>query len=269
MNRRKPVQLSEENETIEDIKRDLKLQKKRQRQIRRKRFIKRVFILLIFVASAYGIYVFDQSDISRVQTVKITGQQFYEENEILDAIKLKKGDRLISNLPFMVKQRVKKLPLVENANVNVYYNKGYLSIEINEVKAVAYGMNDEIKIYFSNGEALAANDHSFNMISQLPLLQDFEEETISKEFLKKLGDLPEEAFLAISEIYSTPKELDPGSMKMVMNDEYFVYLSIETLPMLSQYATLVNGANENNKCIDMIEYGPTDQQQTAIVRRCE
>ena len=58
-------------------------------------------------------------------------------------------------------------------------------------------------------------------------------------------------------------------MKMVMNDEYFVYLSIETLPMLSQYATLVNGANENNKCIDMIEYGPTDQQQTAIVRRCE
>ena len=58
-------------------------------------------------------------------------------------------------------------------------------------------------------------------------------------------------------------------MKMVMNDNYFVYISIETLPMLGSYATLINGADEGNRCIDMIEYGPSEETTTAIVRKCK
>lgn len=269
MTRRKPVTLNEHSETVEQIKRNLIRDKKIKRKIKRQKFTKRVLILLVISLITYGLYLFDQSPISRFATIKVSGNQYYSESDIIEMSGVEKGSRMITNLPFMIKGRLKNLPLVDKAKVNVYYNKGYLSLDIKEVKAVAYSKDERIKIYFSNGEVVNAEGSTFNMIAQLPLLNGFDSANIDKDFLLELGKLPDESYQAISEIYSTPSELEPSAMKMVMNDEYFVYLSIETLPMLRQYATLVNGAQESNKCIDMIDYGPNESSQTAIVRRCE
>lgn len=254
---------------IQDVNRRVQEKRKRQKRNKVKRFFKKVFIVVLMGTIAFGIYSFDKHPISRLSTIKVQGNTFYQESDILDQAKIQAGDRMITNLPFMVKRRVQKLPLVEKASVNVYYNKGYLTLDIKEVKAVAYSKDETVTLYFSNGASEPANADTFDMIAGLPLLSDFTPESITPRLLQELGDLPDEAFVAISEIYFTPKELDPTAMKMVMNDEYFVYLSIETLPMLGQYATLLNGANEFNKCIDMIEYGPDESSQTAIVRRCE
>lgn len=269
MSRRKPVKLNEHNETVDKIKEDMKREKKLIRRNKRRRFQKRLLIVILIGLFIYGLVLFDKSDYSRYQTIKVSGNQFYSKNDIIEVSKVSPGSRMINNLPFMINKRVKKLPLVENADVNVYYNKGYLSIDVTEVKPVAYSQEETIQLYFSNGEIVDADESSFSMIADLPLLNGFTPEKIHPELLLQLSKLPDEAFLAISEIYLTPKEFDETAMKMVMNDEYFVYLSIETLPMLKQYATLVEGAEEFNKCIDMIEYGPNESSQTAIIRRCD
>ena len=269
MNKRRPVQLDQDNELLQGVNREFKENKRQIRRRKRRKRLKQLSILLMIGLVVYGCYLFDQSDHSRISTIKIAGNEFYQDEEILAAAKLQQGSPMISNLPIFVKQRVQKLPLVEKASVNVYYNKGYLSIDIQEVPAVAYSKNDVIQFYFKNGMVKDANADTFDMIAHLPLLSGFAEEALSPKLFQQLGSLPEDVFLAISEIYHIPKELDPTAMKMAMNDEYFVYLSIETLPMLKQYATLVNGADEFNKCIDMIEYGPTEESQTAILRRCD
>lgn len=269
MNKRKHVQLNEKSETVERIKNNLDIHKKMERKRRRKKLLIRFLMVILIGLMAYGVYLFDQSGQSRYQTIKVSGNQYYTQEEIIEASGVTEGSRMISNLPLFVRSRVKKLPLVENTSVNVYYIKGYLTIDIQEVKAVAYSKDESIKLYFANGEVRDANAQTFDMIAGLPLLHDFTPDSIKPKFLHELSVLPEETFLAISEIYSEPKELVDSAMKVVMNGEYLVYLSIETLPMLRQYATLLNRAEEYNKCIDMIEYGPNEESQTAVVRRCQ
>ncbi len=269
MTRRSRVELEDDSAPLEAINSNMSQKKKRLKARRRKRFFLRLMMLAIVSLMVVGLIKLDQSDISRIQVLKVSGNKLLSDEEILNYAQIKKGDRLLFNLPIFKNSKLKKHEFIDKATLNVYYRKGYVNIDVEETPAVAYRNELEPRIYFANGHFIELSTETSHMIEGLPLLLGFTDEALSEKLLKALGKIDEGAYSGISEIHHIPKELDPYAMKFVMNEEYLVYISIETLPMMHSYATLINGADELNKCIDMIEYGPTEESQTAIVRQCQ
>ena len=266
--RRSVRELEDETHPMGKISNEIRFNKKMKKKRRRARILKRLFILLILVLVGFSIYQFDQSKYSRIQVLKVSGNSIITDEEVLDLLSVQEQDRLLSTY-FKRKSKLKRHPLVDDIKINVYLRQGYVNIDINEKKPLAYSNQEIASIYFDNAYALEIDEENIHAITGLPLLVDFAPEYISENLLKGLNNLDESVLLAISEIHHEPKDLDKFAMKMVMNDNYFVYISIETLPMLGSYATLINGADEGNRCIDMIEYGPSEETTTAIVRKCK
>ena len=266
--RRSVRELENESHTINKISDDIKLKKKIKKRRRRARIMKRLALFLLLVIIGLSVYLFDQSKYSRIQVLKVSGNSIISDEEVMDLLSLKEQDRLLSSY-FKRKGDLKRHPLVDDIKINVYLRQGYVNVDVAEKTPLAYTNQETALLYFDNAYALEISETNIHAITGLPLLINFKEEYISENLLKGLKNLDESVLLAISEIHHEPKELDEFAMKMVMNDNYFVYTSIETLPMLGSYATLINGADEGNRCIDMIEYGPSEETTTAIVRKCK
>ena len=266
--RRKQSVLNEENHAMEKINQDIKLKKKHQRRIKRNRFIWNFFKVSLVILLIFGIYAFDASNTSRIRTLEISGNTTLSDQEIMDALKIEKGDRLAFTHSFVKESKAKKNPGLESIDVNVYYTKGYVSVDVHEVPAVAYQSEGGLKLYYADGYSKDLDENQSNLVLGLPILVGYTEDTISKMMLQYLGELVFEAFSAISEIHHNPQTYDPLAMKLYMNDQYLVYANVETLPMMYMYATLLSSASDGNKCIELNEYGPDEDSSTVTIRAC-
>lgn len=266
--RRNRTVLNEENHAMEKINED-RLEKKRfARKVKRYKFYRVSLKVMLVLTLIYGLYAFDKSDISRVRTLKVSGNQTISDTEILNALNLEPSDRILFTHAFIKELKGRKIPGIASMDVNVFYTKGYVSVDVSEVAAVAYQKGEVLSLIYADGSKKVLDVSEEHLVMGLPLLVGFSDETLDNRMLNALRDMDEEAFSALSEIHLTPETYDPLAMKLYMNNKYLVYVSIETLPMMYMYATLLSGAQEGKKCIDLNEYGPDDESVIANIRTC-
>lgn len=266
--RRNRVKLNEENHAISQISRDLQEKKKHQRRYKRKKNLANALKVFFVAALFFAFYLFDSSQYSRIQTVKVSGNRSFSDSEILTALNIEKGNRIYLTHGFLKEAKGRKIEGLESLDINVYYTKGYVSIDVVEVPLVAYQVEPELKVYYADGSSKIIDAAQLDLVIGLPLLVGYTDETISLKMLKALGELDFETISAISEIHINPETYDPLAMKLYMVDKYLVYVSIETLPMMYLYATLLPEANDGNKCIVFNEYGPDNENGSASIRAC-
>lgn len=266
--RRNHAVLNEENHAMETINEERKLKKKEARKRKRMRFYRFFAKLTIFALICYGVYLFDSSDVSRVRTLKVSGNHILSDEEILSALNLEPNDRIVFTHSLIKEMKGRKIEGIESIDVNVLYTKGYVSVKVEEMKPVAYQKSDVLTLWFKDGSSKVLDQSQSGLVIGLPLLVDFSADTIDNRMLDALGKMEEEAFSALSEIHLKPEAYDPLAMKLYMNNKYLVYVSIETLPMMYMYATLLSGADEGKNCIDLNEYGPDDESVIANIRAC-
>lgn len=266
--RRNRTVLNEENHAIEKLNQERLARKKHERRVKRHRLYRNTIKVILVVAIFYGLYVFDSSPNSRVQTLKVSGNTIFTDYEILEALKIESGDRILFTHSFIKELRGRNITGLESVDVNVYYTKGYVSINVVETRPVAYRNDDELILIFADGSARVLDESRKDLVLGLPLLVGFTPETIDIRMLAALAGLEYEVFGALSEIHLDPNPYDPLAMKLYMNNQFLVYVNIETLPMMYMYATLLSGAAEGKKCIELNEYGPDDESIIANIRTC-
>lgn len=261
----KQVELQNESETVKKVQRELKLRKQRQKRKRIKKISFRILAIVGVVLFTYGIYRFDQSEYSRYSHFHVRGQKYLSEKEILNNAKLKKNDRIYFHFPKRMQANIEKNEFVKKAEVKLKPFSQTAFINVEEKQALAY---DDETIYFEQGlTRKIPKDRS--ILDTLPYLNNMDDKEVVKNLLTQLPKVTDASLLAISEIEHIPDDFDDMFLKLTMNDGYYVFTSIKTLPLLNNYATIISGVDSKNRCIHILEYGPTDDTHVATAKPCE
>lgn len=266
---RKSPRLNEETDSFDKIKADLDKRKKMVRRKKRKRTFKRILMIAVLILLGYGVYKFDSSASSRVNKIYVKGNNILNEEEIIKSANLAVNDRIYLRLPSSYKRKLEKNSLIKSANVKILYREQTVLINVIEEESIAYQRKPEPVIYFENLEQLELSPENEHATNTLPLITNVNDEAMSLKIVNNLKDVNQAARLSISEIIHINDKLEEESLKLVMNHGYYVFTSVETLPLLDNYATIISGTKPNYNCIYLLEYGPTEDTQVATAKPCE
>ena len=266
---RRRVELNEETDSFDKIKEDILKRKRFERKLRNSKRFKRFSKIGLVVLAFFLIYKFDSWEGSRLDNIVIKGNNLLSNSEVQELSKLEKNNRIYFSFGKLIQNKIEQSPLIQSASVEVFRKERTILINVLEEEAIAYENQPEVNIYFKNGEKISISEENIHGIEGLILLSNIADDEFKKEIVLQLAELNEGSSLAISEILHKSEKHDEQALKLVMNHGYYVYSNLETLPLLDNYATIISGANPENKCIHLLEYGPTEDTQVATVKPCD
>lgn len=225
------------------------------KQERRKKANKRLVLLLFLFFSLIACVSYFQSPLSKVQDIKVNGQNIYTKEQILSYSGLTTSQNIWKLDKNKIEKNIMKLPEIEIANVKVIL-PSTVEIQVQEFKRMAYLVN-ETSFYpiLENGEIM----DQFK-IDQLPvnapILKNFSEGKVLDEMLIGLTELPAEVLNSISEIHHTPKDTDDYHITLFMNDGFEVSASLRTFSeKMRHYPSILSQLDPNVKGIIDLEVG--------------
>lgn len=256
-------------QSMEAIKETIETRKKMQLKRRRQRRFKRFLRIVLVIAVLAGIVALDQSPMSRIQAIRVVGNETIPQAEIVQKMGVKVGDRMIFNWASRLEKKLSKLEGLDRASATIYYRQGILNVKVTEKKKVGYLNGDPLKLIYADGTRRDIAVDTLKAIGGLPLFAGFQDEQLTLDILEKFAALNQDVLLTISEVHLAPESYDLMHLKLIMNNKYFVYSSISALPLLRSYASIIDRADPAYRCIYLLEYGPTPESQIATVKRCD
>lgn len=265
---RRRISADDNTTHIRKIQEQTRLERKMLRKKRRRRFLRRLFMFFIVISIAVGIYLFDQSKYSKLREIQIVGNKYIDSEVILDAYGFKEGERLVTSF---YKEKFKKVTLkgVANIDIKLYYTKGLITLTVKESPLVAYSYEAKTKVLLEDNSYI---DTSHIDIKEVPLLVGFSDEMIKQhpKFSDKLARMSKTAFNGISEIHIEPEPLEDIYFKLFMNNGYFVYTNLDNLLLMDYYPEIISKLDDkDNRCIYFLDDGRTDENQSAVAKKCE
>ncbi len=225
--------------------------KVKKKKLNIKKFL--IFCLFLYLA-VYGIYFLLSAPIRHI---KITGNTFVSDAEIIEAAKLKNYPSFFKYLSFSIEKKIEKLSLVNDAKVQKKW--GFvLEIKITENKPLFLNSEDNL-IYLSNKETIK----NTNNIMGIPTLTNSVDKKVLNKFIEKLSQVDFNIIYEINEIsydisYNEKGEvLDAERFKVIMNDGNYVYLTAEKANKLNYYNEIYASINDKKGTLflDSGDYG--------------
>lgn len=273
MNRRSK-RIVEQEPSVNTIVKKEKLRKKLEKRNRRKakisRLFKIVFRLTIIVLVALSVYYFDQSKYSRVRLIKVSGNQVLSDEILLEPLKIKEGDRLLTTF-FKSLSLKDNVPGVAKQTLKLYYTKGQINLTVEEYPVVAQLPSDKPQYLLADNSIVSSEK---SLIDAVPLLINIDEDTLKENplFAQKLEAIDSSTRNSISEIERIDEPLEDLYFKFTMNHGYFVFTNVKSISMMDYYPDIVSGIQSGNKkdnrCIYLLDYQHTDENQSAVAKPC-
>ena len=208
--------------------------RKKKVHLNKGRFAIVIAVLLFGIISFF--YLFNL----RIMQIEITGTNLLTDNEIIEIAGIKNYPKLFSISSFTLKNKIKKLDLVNNVKVtkNLY---GKLSIKIDEARVLFYNKNND-KIILSNEKEI---DFSQKYLG-IPTLLNYVPSDIYKDLIKGLNYIDEDVLRLISEIEYSPSKtldgevIDDNRFMLRMNDTNVVYMNTVNIKKLNRYMEITS-----------------------------
>ena len=154
----------------------LALQKKKKNRKKKKRQ-RRLLILVILIAV---IAVYFYSDISKVNALKVSGNVFYNEEEILKKANLSYDTRYMVMPKWYIEWKLLKDPLIDEVHVEKKLN-GSISIKVSEKGMLGYLVeNEENYMLMEDGSKTEIDEDRLSTIVDFPLINGFEEKELKQ-----------------------------------------------------------------------------------------
>lgn len=194
---------------------------------------KKLFKLLIKVFIIVGLFCF--VFLLNIKHIEITGTSYITDNEILEITNLKNYPKMYKVPIFMIKNNIKKLPLVNDVKVSKSL-LGNIKIDIKENKVLFLNRNNNLVI-LSNGNGIP-NENRFLGV---PSLLNYVPDDIYNELIVGFNKIDDNVLKMISEIEYNPskssngEDLDNRRFKLRMNDTNTVYMNTINITQLNKY----------------------------------
>ena len=200
-----------------------------EKKVKRKINVKKVifFVVFILIICISVRIVLNE----RIRNIVILNNNYYSDEEIIEAAKLEKYPKFILLNSSKVKKDLMKLDLIED--VKVYKKWGYiLKLDIKEKKILYYVRSNNMY------KASDGKDYSLEATG-VPTLINYVPEDIEEKFIKNLSKVDSNIINMISEIEYSKSNFDNDRFLLYMNDGNEVYITTSKLNVLNKYVTIV------------------------------
>lgn len=219
--KKNPAYLYNEHDVnqVQYIRKKIKKKKKKRRQ----RFV--LIVVLIILAMC-----FFYSDLSKVQSVKVTGCQRVDENFIIDNVSVKAHETYFFNVDKnKLKKEVEKMLFVKKATISksLFVN---VTISIEEDEPISYCyINNILYVVDQKGNMEEDKEQKWlSYVQRTPQAMNFDLENYQK-FVKEYVKLPSVVRNQISSIIFEPNEKDKTKCRFELDDGKVFYIRIENM----------------------------------------
>ena len=187
-----------------------------------------VFLSLLLIGLFYFL-----SDVSNIYHIDVEGNKYLSTQSIIEESKLTKNSKYILTIPFVIENRIKDNPLVEDCKVTLN-DKRLVQIEVVEKKIVGYILENGLyELVTGSNEKISLNNDNLYLIGTVPLIEGFnEEDLITLE--RHLDKCDYSIINQISEIHSYP-DLKFQNVELVMADGNYIFTSVFGMEILNKY----------------------------------
>lgn len=219
----------------------------KNRSKKKKRFrLKFAGILLLLILLGILIYFTYIFFTRRITNIKVLGNDYVKEWDIIVQAKLDNYPNNFSNPSPIIEKRLKKNVLIRSVKV---YKKGTkVTIEVDENRPIFYD-NIKAKTVLTDGKMVADK-------FDVPTLIDNKNITVKmyNTLLNSLSKIKKDILMKISEITYAPDSIDDEIFVLTMSDGNYVYITLKKFKLINDYINIVKEFN-NKKGILYLNSG--------------
>ena len=205
----------------------------------------RIFVFGCVIGLAIMVTTYFCLPMSDVYGVKVSGNQYFDDEYYLALSGLSKDDKYLLVNPKKVAKRLKDSAIVADASVKRADHR-MLEIEVKEHTLIGYIYTDKPEVILSDGSLFEFKDEYLSLICEIPYIEGYSAEELAL-FAKDFEKLDAKMINEISEIHRYPFSYDDQMMEIVMRDGSYVYVSHLGLYLLNEYYTVKSGIKDKNQ----------------------
>lgn len=222
----------------------------KKKKNRPKRRLQIMLMIIAVLSSLIAIYFL--SDISKVKSIKITGNRYFNDKEIMELADISYETRYLLLLPFMNERKIESNELITNVTIQKMMS-GVVHIEVEEVDIIGtYQENKKTYLLFGDGSSIEQDANEIERIAKFPLIGKFskeQRELMAASFVKPGKKVKAEFMSLISEINPHEESYDKHMIEIVMQDGNRVYSQYESVFLLNRYKQPLPNLKKDNECI--------------------
>lgn len=234
---------------------------------RNKRLHRRLTLIISFFLVAILIVLYYVSPLSKLGNITVSGAEHVEKNQVITQSKLEKNASLWEQFwdrKIYENNIVRRLPRIKSASISLSGLNSF-NISVKEHKVVAMESSDgAYHPILENGKILTEVESSPQ--SDMPVFQNFSDETIIKRLIVSYNKLPDDIKNNISEIRYEPSKSNKDLINLYMKDTNKVIVNIDQLSEKMAYYQQVSSQMTEPGVIDM-EVGifsyPLEKKETS------
>ena len=217
-----------------------KSKNKKSRRLNKKRILIFLFIIVLLFVLTYKLFN------EKITNIYIKGNDFLQDQEIIDIAGLKSYPNSINNISYNIKKKLETNKYILEANVKKkgFINKVYIEVKENYP---LFFYQPENKTVLYNGEKIENKFSIPTVINQIP-------NTVYDKFVKNMQKVNKNILERISEIEYLPNDVDSERFFIIMNDGNYVYLTLSKYLAINKYLDMVKSFN-NKKGILYLDSG--------------
>lgn len=215
-----------------------------KKQKKKKRLRKgRLFFLLILL---FGLLFLATKYINiPIRNIVIEGNNYLSNMEIIEIAKLEDYPSILNTYSFDIKKRLKKNPYIKNVKVIKVFRKVKIKIEENKVLYINKETNEKVTLN---------NKINDNKILCAPYLSNEVPDKKLNLFNENMNEVNKDILCKMSEIYYDPNDIDDNRIRVIMNDNNIVYLTINKINKINKYDTILESIGKQDGIINL-DYG--------------
>lgn len=187
--------------------------------------------ILVILLSIYLLFFVTYTLINKkISNIYIINNNYLTDQEIIEIAKIENYPSSLGNSCSKIKKRLLKDIYIKNVKV---YKKNITEvyIEVEENRPLFYNSTTN-KTILLNGTLV---DKSFSE----PFLINYVPDTIYKDFIKHISNISVDVINRISEIKYDPNEVDVERFLLTMNDDNYVYLTLNKFESINSYIDII------------------------------
>lgn len=217
-----------------------------KRKKRRKRLkIKSVLIFLLFIFMIIGFFF--ALSLIKVRTYYVYDNNYLDDNEILNILKLNKETSFITINTPMEKSLAKKSKLIKDVKIKRTLDFE-IKVYIKEYNIMFYDSTKK-KTILENKEEVDYIDNNAPV-----LINEISDKKIYNKLISKMNKINKNTLSMISELTYSPNGIDKERFLFSMNDGNYVYVTLTKLSKINDYKSIIDSV-ENKKGILYLDYG--------------
>ena len=205
-----------------------------------------IFLLVLAVLS-FCVYLLFQI---RVKNLIVTGNNYINDDTILEIAKVKNYPKFITTSGIIVKKNLMKYDYIKNVKFKRKYPLTF-QIEVEEAKPLFFNTTSNSYV-LNNNKSIKQDSVLYNF--RVPRLLNYVPDKKYKLFVEYMDRVNPDIISKISDIEYQPNDYDKDRFLLYMDDGNMVYLTLTKFKMINHYNEVLKQL-ENHKGILYLDNG--------------